>query len=197
MAGEELLVRQDYLQTASHAGAKGTRSLMNSRHPITSIATGLTFLTRIRGDGDMTTVSAVRDPFAEVTIVNLPKGGAWDLQPRALAAIVQPIRQRLLATGHWPLFSFNAWLTTQLRYLVFHGPARLVIKGGHGVRVERVERGRVFGQHQFVGFSADLAYSVTRTETFWPYFLGREQLLKHRIEAGEGVLIVEEAPMAG
>ena len=76
----------------------------------------------------------------------------------------------------------------QLRYVVFHGPARLVVKGGRGVRVERAERGRIFGQDQLVGFSTDFAYSVTRTETFWPYFLGREQLLKDRVADGVGVL---------
>lgn len=57
-------------------------------------------------------------------------------------------------------------------------------------------QGRIFGQDQLVGFSADLAYSVTRTETFWPYFFGREQLLKDRVEAGSGVLIIEEAPLS-
>jgi uncharacterized protein (AIM24 family) len=195
--GEELLVRQDYLQTSSHVGAKGTQWFLDWLHPVTSIATGLTFLTRVRGDGEVTTVSAVHDPFAEVTILTLPEGAACVLQPRALAAVAQPIRRRLRVTGHWRLFSLNAWATMQLRYLVFHGPARLVLKGGRGVRVERAERGRVFGQDQLVGFSADLAYSVTRTETIWPYLFGYEQLLKDRVEAGDGILIVEEAPMAG
>ena len=194
VAGEELLVRQDYLQTSSHAGAKGTQWWLDWTKPITSIATGLTFLTRIRGDGEVTTVSAVRDGLAEVTILTLPEGAACVLQPRALAAVAQPIRQRLRITRHWRLGSLNAWLTLQLRYLVFHGPARLVLKGGRGVRVEAAEQGRVFGQDQLVGFSADLAYSVTRAETFWPYFLGREQLLKDCVMAGEGVLIIEEAP---
>lgn len=106
----------------------------------------------------MTTVSAVRDPFAEVTVVVLSDGASCVLQPRALAAVVQPIGQRLRVTGHWRLLSLNAWLTMQLRYLVFHGPARLVVQGGRGVRVERAERGRIFGQDQVVGFSSDLAY---------------------------------------
>jgi uncharacterized protein (AIM24 family) len=193
--GEELLVRQDYLQTSSHASAQGTQWWLDWTKPITSMATGLTFLTRMRGDGEVTSVSAVRDGFAEVTILTLPEGAACVLQPRALAAVAQPIRRRLRITCHWRLGSLNAWLTLQLRYLVLHGPARLVLKGGRGVRVEAAEQGRVFGQDQLVGFSSDLAYSVTRTETFWPYFLGREQLLRDRIMAGEGVLIVEEAPL--
>jgi hypothetical protein len=196
-ADEELLVRSGYLQTTSDAGGKGTQWFLDSRHPITSLVTGLTFLTRIRGEGEITTVSAVRDPFAEVAVLSLPEGSACVLHPRALAAVVQPIRRRLRVTGHWRLLSLNAWLTMQLRYLVFHGPARLVLKGGRGVRIERAERGRILGQYQVVGFSTDLAYSVTRNETFWPYFLGREPLLRDRVAAGNGVLIVEEAPMAG
>jgi hypothetical protein len=196
-AGEELLVRNGYLQTTSDTGRKSTQWLLDGRHPITSLVSGLNFLTRIRGEGEITTVSAVRDPFAEVAVLTLPNGVACVLQPRALAAVVQPIRRRLRVTSHWRLLSLNAWLTLQLRYLVFHGPSRLVLKGGRGVRVERAERGRILAQDQVIGFSTDLAYSVTRNETFWPYMLGREPLLRDRVAAGNGVLIVEEAPMAG
>ncbi|MFC0205710.1 hypothetical protein [Novosphingobium soli] len=196
-AGEELLVRQSYLQTSSHAGAKATQWLLDWRHPLASLVSGLTFLTRMRGEGELTTVSAVRDPFAEVAVLALPEGASCVLQPRALAAVVQPVGRPLRITAHWRLGSLNAWLTLQLRYLVFHGPGRLVLKGARGVRVERAERGRVFGQAQLVGFSADLSYSVTRTETFWPYLLGIEPLFKDKVEAGEGVLVIEEAPLAG
>jgi hypothetical protein len=196
-AGEELLVRQGYLQSTSSVGRKSTRALLDWRHPLSSLASGLVFLTCIEGEGETTTVSAIQDPFSEVTVLTLPVGAACVLQPRALAAVVQPAGQPLRITSHWRLGSLHAWLTLQLRYLVFHGPGRVVIKGARGVRVERAERGRVFGQDQLVGFSPDLAYSVTRTETFWPYFLGMAQLLRDRIEAGDGVLVLEEAPMAG
>ena len=194
---EELLVRQDYLQTSSLTATKSTRWLLDYRHPISSIATGLTFLTRVRGEGEATTVSAVRDAFAELAEVVLPEGAACVLHPRALVAVVQPFRKTIRITSHWRLLTLNAWLTLQLRYLVFHGPGRLIVKGGRGVRVEPAERGRIFGQDQLVGFSADLAYSVTRTETFGPYFFGREQLFKDKVERGSGILIIEEAPLAG
>ena len=194
---EELLVRQDYLQSSSVSGAKETQWMLDVKHPLSSLASGLWFLTRIRGVGEVTTISAVHDPFAEVTEVTLPEGGAAVLHPRALAAVVQKQGHPMRITSHWRLFSLNAWLTMQLRFIVFHGPARLVIKGGRGVRVEPAGAGRIFGQDQLVGFSAELDYSVARTETFWPYFLGREQLLKDRVLDGEGMLIVEEAPMAG
>jgi hypothetical protein len=195
-AGEELLVRQDYLQTTSLEGAKATQWLLDWRHPFSSFAAGLSFLTRIRGEGEVTTVSAVRDPFAEVTELVLPEGATCVLKPRSLIAFVQPTGRPMRVTSHWRLFTLSAWLTMQLRFIAFHGPARLIVKGGRGVRIERAERGRVFGQDQLVGFSADLAYSVARTETFMPYLLGREQLLKDKVKEGSGILVIEEAPLA-
>jgi hypothetical protein len=145
----------------------------------------------------MTTISAVRDPLAEVAVLRLSEASACVLHPRALVAVVQPAERPLRITSHWRLFSLHAWLTLQLRYLVFHGPSQLVLKGGRGVRVERAESGRLFGPDQLVGFSPDLSYTVTRTETFWPYFLGHEALFKDRVDAGNGILIIEEAPMGG
>lgn len=194
---EELLVRQHYLQTTSLTGEKRTRWLLDYRHPLSSIAAGLAFLTRIGGDNDTTTISAVEDPFAELAELELPSGASCVLHPRALVALAQPAGQAMRITSHWRLFSLNAWLTLQLRYLVFHGPARLIVKGGRGVRIEGARSGRIFGQDQLVGFSADLAYSVTRNETFAPYLLGREPLFKDKVETGGGVLVIEEAPLAG
>ena len=196
--GEELLVRQGFLQSSARGGAKATQWLLDWRHPISSIAAGLTFLTRISAhESSLTTISAVDDAFAEVAMIDLPQGAACVLQPRALVGVVQPVGRPLRIRGRWRLTTLAAWLTMQLRFLVFHGPARLIVKGGRGVRVETAEQGRVFGQDQLVGFSTDLAYSVTRTGTFAPYLFGRESLLKDQVAEGGGVLIVEEAPGAG
>ena len=194
--GEELLVKQGYLQTSAPDGVKATQWLLDARFPLSSLAAGLSFLTRIRGGG-RTTVSATRDPFAELVMLDLPPGAACVLQPRAIVGLVQAIDAPLRITSHWRLGTLNAWLTWQWRFLAFHGPARLILKGGRGVRIEPAETGRSIGQEQLIGFSAGLQYSSVRTETFLPYLLGREPLLNDRIAAGEGLLIAEEAPLAG
>ena len=194
--GEELLVRQGYLQTTSTEGTKATRWLLDYWHPFSSLASGLAFLTRIRGKEEATTISATRDGFAELTQIDLPAGAVCILHPRALVAVVQPVGSPIPIRSHWRLFSLNAWLTLQLRYFSFHGPGHLIVMGGRGIRVEQAESGRVFAQDQLVGFSADLAYSVTRTETFAPYLFGREPLLKDKVEAGSGILVIEEAPLS-
>ncbi|KPQ31214.1 MAG: putative membrane protein, partial [Porphyrobacter sp. HL-46] len=194
--GEELLIRQDYLQSSPIDAKKATRWLLDVGHSLSSIASGLFFLTRISGSGS-TTVSAVKDPFAELAQITLPRGASCVLHPRALVALVQPVGETMWITSHWRLFSLNAWLTMQLRFMAFHGPARLIVKGGRGVRIEPAQAGRIFGQDQLIGFSADLVYSVTRTETFAPYLFGREQLFKDKVEQGSGILVIEEAPFAG
>lgn len=196
-AGEELLVRQGFLQSSPADAELRTRALLDWKAPFASLASGMAMLTRVRGRDTTTVISADDDPFAEVTAIQLPEGAAMVLQPRALAAVVQPQENPLRITSHWRLLSLNAWLTQQLRFLVFHGPARLIVKGGRGVRVEPVDSGRRFGQDQLAGFSADLSYSVARNETFVPYLLGREPLLRDRVEGGAGVLVLEEAPYAG
>jgi len=196
-AGEEALVRQDFLQSTSLSGTKRTRWLLDPAHPVTSLTSGMRFLTAVAGAGERVTVSAVKDPFAELAILTLPAGTAAVVRPSALAALVQAEGAPTRITAHWRLFSLPALLTLQWRYLAFHGPVRLVLKGGRGVRIEPAERGRILGQGQVIGFSADCTYSVIRTETFWPYFLGRESLLKDRIAEGRGVVLLEEAPLAG
>ena len=194
---DEALVRQDYLQSSSLAGAKRTRWLLDWRHPLTSMASGMRFLTAVRGAGERVTVSAVKDPFAELAVLAVPQGAACVLRPSALAGVVQGASQPLRITSHWRIFSLPALLTWQWRYLVFHGPVRLVVKGGRGVRIEPAGHGRIVGEGQILGFSAGLAYAVIRSETFWPYFFGREALLKDRLEAGDGAVLIEEAPLAG
>jgi hypothetical protein len=196
-ADDEALVRQDYLQSSSLTGAKRTRWLLDWRHPVASLASGMRFLTAVRGEGERVTLSAVKDPFAELAVLTLSAGAGCVLRPSALAGVVEAGGQPLRITSHWRIFSLPALLTWQWRYLAFHGPAQLVVKGGRGVRIEAADRGRIVGERQILGFSTDLAYAVIRSETFWPYFFGREALLKDRVEAGTGVLLIEEAPLAG
>lgn len=195
-AGEEALVRQDYLQSSSLAGSKSTVWLLDWRHALTSLASGMRFLTAISGDGERVTVSAIKDPLAELAIISIPADASVVARPSALAAVVQRSGEPVRIVGHWRLFSLTAWLTMQFRYFTFHGPARLVLKGGRGVRIEPAESGRIVSDDQIIGFSTDLSYSVIRTETFWPYFFGRESLLKDKVDAGHGILLIEEAPIS-
>ena len=94
------------------------------------------------------------------------------------------------------LASLHAWLTLQLRYLVFHGPCRLILKGCRGVRAEEPRAGqpRVINQAATIGFSANLEYRTTRCETFVPYLRGQAELFDDQFAGGPGRLVYEEVP---
>jgi hypothetical protein len=197
--GFELLVQPDFLQSSSHPAHKATRWLLNARLPIASIASGLFAITAIRPEGSKAThvvVSALKDPFGEVGVLEIPEGAAMVVQPRALAGVVKPDGRPVNITRHWRLASLHAWLTLQLRYLVFHGPCRLILKGCRGVRAEEPRAGqpRVINQAATIGFSANLEYRTTRCETFVPYLRGQAELFDDQFAGSPGRFVYEEVP---
>ncbi|MCU0757725.1 MAG: hypothetical protein MUF07_00800 [Steroidobacteraceae bacterium] len=197
---EELLVQPDHLQSTSQPASKRTQWLLNPALPFASLASGLYALTRIApppgGGGTRVVVAARADPLGELAVLELPAGAALVLQPRALAGVAKPAAEPLRITRHWRLASLHAWLTLQLRYLVFHGPCRLVLKGCRGVRAETPRAGepRLVSQAATLGFSANLDYRTTRSETFVAYLLGRESLLNDLFSGGPGCFLYEEMP---
>lgn len=117
------------------------------------------------------------------------------IYPRALVGVVKPAGIPVELERTWSL-GINAWLRLQIRYFIFHGPCRLILKGCRAVLVDKPEPGiaRVVNQGTTIGFSANLAYSVARTETFRPYFFGEEPLLNDLFEGGPGCFIYEGIP---
>jgi hypothetical protein len=195
-ATEELLLRPDFLQSIDIRGSKDTQ-LWLAGAPLSSAASGMVELTRLRAaEPVIHVVSATLDPLAEVSILSIPQGAAFVFQPRALAGIVQLRDQPMRISSHWRLGSLHAWLTLQLRFLVLHGPVRLIVKGCRGVRVEPAGSGRSMHQAATLGFNAGLAYSAVRCETFWPYFRGKSELYED-LFAGDGCYVVEEMPHGG
>jgi uncharacterized protein (AIM24 family) len=200
--GEELLVQPGYLQSSSQPARKRTKWFLNPRLPFASIASGMFALTRVRPEGDTPThvvVSSQDDPFGEVGTIELPEGAAMVIQPRSLAGIVKPQGVPVAITRHWRLGSLHAWLTLQLRYLVFHGPCRLILKGCRGVRSEEPRPGqpRLINQAATLGFSANFDYKTVRCETFIPYLRGREELFNDLFAGGPGRYVYEEMPALG
>lgn len=194
--GWELLAKQGYLHRAPAGAAASTRWLLSRRQPVASLVRKLAFLTRYRDApaGAEATVAAGNEPFAELLRLPLAEGQACTIRPRLIVAVLQPAARPLRITGHWRLFSLQAWLTLQLRFLVFHGPGLLVLKGARGLHAIAADHDVELPQGHLVGFSANLAHGVTRAATFQPYLFGREPLLRDRVAQGPGIVLVEEAP---
>lgn len=196
--GEEMLVRPDYLQSSAQSGQMDTAILLDWSSPLTSLASGMWALTRIRADArERFVISATKDPFAEIGLVSIHAGSAMIVQPHNLVGVIQPRGAPVKITKHWRLGSLNAWLTLQLRYLAFHGPVTLVVMGCRGVRTERAGGGRSVNQAATIGFSANLGYSTRRCETFGAYLLGKQELLNDHFTGENGHYVYEEMPHFG
>ncbi|MDD2880443.1 MAG: hypothetical protein PHQ58_08385 [Rhodoferax sp.] len=195
---QELLIHPEFLQSSSIQGEKDTRWLLDWRYPLTSLASNMVALTRIRTNSPATFVlSATNDPFSEIGILSIPKGSALVMQPHSLVGVIQPRGTVVRITSHWRLNSIHAWLTLQLRYLAFHGPVDLILQGCRGVRIEKADSGRSINQAATIGFSANLSYATRRCETFGAYFLGKQELLNDTFKGENGFYVYEEMPHYG
>ncbi|PKV44577.1 hypothetical protein CLU92_1919 [Janthinobacterium sp. 61] len=196
--GQQMLIHPAYLQSSPVSSTKRTQWLLDWRFPFTSLAAGMVALTRLHSDAPASvTISASDDPLLEIAIVHLPAGSALVFQPRGLVGLICDSGQQLAISSHWRLGSLHAWLTLQLRFIVFRGPVTLIVRGCRGVRMERAGQGRSISQSATLGFSTDVLYSTLRSETFIPYLRGQQALLNDRFDGDNGVYLYEETPRHG
>lgn len=193
--GEELLIRPDYCQSQPAGVLVATRLLFDWRRPLSSLAARLWMLKRLRATTEATVVvSATSDPLDEIALLALGPGESFVLQPRGLAGMVYRTGERPAIRSHWRLGTLHAWLTLQLRYLSFEGPATLVLKGCRGVRQEAAGAGRTISQDATLGFSAHARYSTVRAEPFLPYLAGRQPLFHDSFAGQDACFLYEEVP---
>lgn len=194
-SSNELLVHSEYLQSMPNESTSRTQWILDRHIPLSSIAAGLVALTHMRAETSQTVVvSSTRDPLSEVSLLAIPKGSSIVLLPRHIVGVLQPRETMLRITRHWRFFNLHAWLTMQLRYLVFHGPVTMVVKGCRGVRVEAAEAGRSLSPAATIGFSANLSYSSRRCTTLFAYLSGQQPLLNDSFAGGRGYYIYQEMP---
>ena len=195
--GDTMLIHPAYLQSSPATTRKRTQWLLDWSYPFTSLAAGMAALTRITSTQTASvTLSASDDPLMEVAVLTLPEGAALVFQPRGLVGLIAHGQQKPSISSHWRLASVHAWLTLQLRFIVFRGPVTLIVRGTRGVRMEPAGQGRSISQAATLGFSTGVLYSTTRSETFIPYLRGQQALLNDRFD-GDGVVLYEETPRHG
>lgn len=161
------------------------------------------FLTRISATSSTEkTVTISCDNVADgngfkLTVLEVPENSSIVLQPRCLAGIVQNTDHPIQITRHWKLGNLGNWLTLQLRYVVFHGAAKLVLKGNNGVEVDQFDHEATIDQLATLGFTANLTYSVARSDTFYPYYSGKLALFNDKFSSGPGSYLHEVSPRKG
>lgn len=196
--GENLMVHSAYLQAAGAGPGKNTLWLFSWRMPLTSLAAGLYAMVVVRNrstENASVTVSPKADLFDKVSEIRISEGSAMVIYPRSLVGMVVTNGERPKITRRWN-FSLHSWITFQFRYIVIHGKAHILIKGCRGVRAQQVEPTTPSMQDQLatLGFTANLAYSGVRCETFLDYLLGRDELFNDRFADASGFYLTEEVP---
>lgn len=193
--GQEMLIRPEYCQSLPEAVMVRTKILFDWSYLLPSIASHMWMLNwmRVKDITDIVLSSTI-DPLEEVALLNIPAGTAFVMQSRGLVGVLYDEGKRTRIRSHWRLGTLHAWLTLQLRYLSFEGPATLVVKGCRGVRLERASAGRTVSQDATLGFSANAVYSTVRGKPFLPYALGRQALLHDRFVGTEAYYLYEEVP---
>lgn len=196
--GDEMLIRPAYCQSQPEHVQAGTKLLFDWSYWLPSIAAHLWMLTRLRtARAAEVVVSSTIDALDEVAVLEIPAGVAFVLQARCLAGVVCRGGQRPRIRSHWRLGTLHAWLTLQLRYLSFEGPATLIVKGRRGVRLENASAGRIVSQDATLGFSTNTRYATVRAEPFLPYMLGRRALLNDKFAGDDAYCLYEEIPGRG
>ena len=192
---DEMLIRPAYCQSQPEHAEIGTKVLFDWSYWLPSIAAHLWMLDRIRTrQAAEIVVSSTVDALEEVALLEIPAGAAFVLQARGLVGVRYRRGQRPRIRSHWRLGTLHAWLTLQLRYLSFEGPATLVNKGCRGVRLEHASAGRAISQDATLGFSTNAGYSTVRARPFLPYMLGRRALLNDKFTGEDAYYLYEEIP---
>ncbi len=199
--GNRLWIRERFLQSSDEGVTKKTRMLLDWGMPFTCLASGLTELIELRPAKDASeqriTLSNQANPHIELALITLGEGSTLVLRPSFLAGIVTESGRKVKIRRRWQIFRWQAWVTLQFRYFEFLGPARLIVAGSRGVRVERLAAAaRRTNQDATIGFTPALDYKPVRAETFWGYYRSMNPLFDD-LFSGEGFFLCQEISTEG
>lgn len=171
--GEVLSARSEYVRPVQ--GRVRSRLLYDPSAPFISYAAGLAFLSRVTGDGGVTsaTLASPEDPDAYLLRIDFADHPGLVMRPRHVVGVIGAPEVR--TRWRWGI---AALATGQVRYVMFAGSGGLIVQGSGDV-VATDPRGRAMRmeQHLVMGFDSRLALGVHRTEVFWPYLRGRTPLV--------------------
>ena len=168
--------------------AKKMRLVWKWSAPFISYAAGLWELTEItaKAEGNSGEVLLISDTpgmrIVELTLENHP---GFVVSSRYVVGISGGIDVKT----QWCIHRLHSWLTGQFRYVIFTGSGRLYLQGHDGIDAMPARHDPIgIEKHLVIGFDARLAFSTSRTETFWPYLRGVTPLIEDQF-AGDGYFL--------
>lgn len=203
--GERLWVRRRFLQTADDALTRGKRLVPDWRRPLSWWLAGARRLQELRNersDGERTVVIADREnPFAELTVVSVPEGGAFVVRASRVVGMIADINSKPAVIRHWRWRSWHSWVAGQFGYWEFCGRCRLVILCHGPVQAKTLKASgdaKPASNREtladLLGFTPQLSLHPVRTQGFWRYCRGGAALFDLQV-SGNGLYVLRE--MAG
>lgn len=195
--GEVLMTKVDYLQGSMGNFEKKTKWLIDWRYPLSSLASGLYILTRIRNIGEQSgqiTLSTQENATEELAVVDVPEGKSLVFRPHYLVAVTHLLDRPPRIRSKWVFGKLHAWINLRFRYLIMDGPVKLVFSAQRGIQVESVSPdlpGRRVNSNLTAAFSPHLNHSPKRAETFVAYLRGKNGLFDDFFQ-GAGIVIQQQ-----
>jgi hypothetical protein len=191
--GESLSVRAGYARPVE--GRATSQLLYRWSAPFVSYAAGLSLLTRLDPDpsgkrATSVTLSSPEAAHSYLMRVDLDDHPGVVFHPRQLVGVMGDVDLRTV----WRIFSWHAWATGQLRYILLSGTGGCILEGHGDIVANTLTQSRAkIEQHLVVGFDTRLDYKTARTETFLPYLFGKTPLVDDVFE-GTGSYFWQKGP---
>jgi len=196
--GERLAVRADWLVAVGDEQGKAKRStrwFWSWTAPALSYAARLFLLTEVRGEGApdgapaaLAVLAPPADPDLSLSRLELKEGHpGFIVKPRHVVGIQGDVKLEAV----WAWRCLHALATWQIRYYRFSGTGALYLAGHGGLTaVDAADIRLRLDDRVVAGFDVRLTYRAMRTETFFPYLLGRASLVDDSF-TGAGLVLRE------
>ena len=200
-SGASLIVKQGYingyLDDSSNSLKKTTEWLFDWSYPVMSYICGLYGMTKFRNTLQSKeqcvniTSNCPDEYFVEISFA---AGSEVYIVPSAIVAYSGSLKLK----RHWRIFNAMAWCMGQISYFTLSGTGKCVIKGLGGIKINKTIDNELHKRKFRSILMATLNENmrVVRTETFFPYFSGKEELFDLQLQ-GNGVFISKNTVMEG
>lgn len=200
-SGASLIVKQGYingyLDDSSNSLKKTTEWLFDWSYPVMSYICGLYGMTKFRNTLQSKeqcvniTSNCPDEYFVEISFA---AGSEVYIVPSAIVAYSGSLKLK----RHWRIFNAMAWCMGQISYFTLSGTGKCVIKGLGGIKINKTIDNELHKRkfRSILMASLNENMRVVRTETFFPYFSGKEELFDLQLQ-GNGVFISKNTVMEG